>query len=239
MACNKPEPEPTPEPDTYPGGVIATLDIRKSDLYDEHGHVIEGTEYAEVHSHDGSVDYSTMTWRDYQYFNIVIIPDTYEGVPVTKIEEDAFKNYTNHFWYVNMPDSIEEIGDYAFYWCFDLETVNLPKYGVTLPKNLKRIGHSAFESCNFKGYDIIIPDKVEIIEPLAFNGCGIKSVVIPKSVQYLGYSAFGKSEDLIIYYEGTEEEWNALYNYSKEKDEYWERYIPYWIGENIIFNYGE
>lgn len=189
-ACNKPDPEPTPEPDPYPNGVIATLDIRKSILHDEQGKAIEGTEYAKVHSHRGSVDYSTMEWQDYQYFNIVIIPDTYEGVPVTKIEEEAFKDTTNHFWYVNMPDSIEEIGSYAFYSCYELETVNLPKHGVTLPKNLKHIGAWAFAGCNFAGYDLVLPDQLETIDAYAFRGCGLNSFTLPESIQSIGMGAF-------------------------------------------------
>lgn len=54
----------------------------------------------------------------------VIIPSTYEGLPVTKILGSAFMG--RFVKEVTLPDSILEIEYHAFEWCDSLEKVNIP-----------------------------------------------------------------------------------------------------------------
>lgn len=58
---------------------------------------------------------------------------------------------------------IEEIKDFAFYNCANLQS-------VILPESLTKIGESSFEGCSALT-DIILPNKVATISDYAFAGC--------------------------------------------------------------------
>src|SRR5690606_15484699 len=49
----------------------------------------------------------------------VVIPDTLEGLPVTRIASQAFKN-KNSLTSITIPDSVTRIGYQAFYGCSSL-----------------------------------------------------------------------------------------------------------------------
>ena len=68
----------------------------------------------------------------------VIIPASYNGLPVTEIGNRAFidTNITS----VTIPSSVTRIGDWAFERCFSLTSINIPS-SVTF------IGEEAFLSC--------------------------------------------------------------------------------------------
>ena len=63
-----------------------------------------------------------------------------------------------------IPDSVETIENYAFYYCTGLES-------VTLPKKLKKIGNGAFYRCNLQ--KIVIPESVTTIGDIAFYKGGV------------------------------------------------------------------
>lgn len=82
--------------------------------------------------------------------------------------------------YVLMPDCVEVIEDNAFGGREKIER-------VYLSQNLKTIGKDVFKNSS------------------------LDSVIIPKSVQTIGSGAFGGCGDLkIVYFSGTQEEWNAI-----------------------------
>ena len=64
---------------------------------------------------------------------------------------------------IAIPDSVKEIGDYAFYSCSRLAS-------ITLPNDLKSIGDCAFYGCESVA-SLTIPDSVEYIGERAFYGC--------------------------------------------------------------------
>ena len=64
---------------------------------------------------------------------------------------------------VTMPDCVRSIGDYAFYECRSLETLNLPA-------GLTSIGDSAFSYCKSLAA-LNLPDGVKSIEGNPFRGC--------------------------------------------------------------------
>ena len=69
----------------------------------------------------------------------VTVPDTIGGYPVTSIEEAAFRSTPVST--VILPDSVTEIGWFAFADCKSLTA-------ITLPASLKSIGYGAFDGCD-------------------------------------------------------------------------------------------
>ena len=82
-----------------------------------------------------------------------------------------------------IPDSVTNIGDYAFWGCTSLKSLVIPD-GVT------SIGDCAFYDCESLK-SLVIPDSVTSIGKSAFLNCkSLKSLVIPDSVTHIGNGAF-------------------------------------------------
>ena len=82
-----------------------------------------------------------------------------------------------------IPDSVTNIGDYAFWGCKSLKSLVIPD-GVT------SIGDCAFYDCESLK-SLVIPDSVTSIGKSAFLNCkSLKSLVIPDSVTHIGNGAF-------------------------------------------------
>ncbi len=155
----------------------------------------------------------------------VVIPSEIDGYKVVGIDDEAF--YQNEdICSVTIPEGVTYIGDYAFYSCYSLEN-------VTLPDSLTEIGVSAFSDCIME--DIYLSDNITEIGDRAFRGCdSLKSVTLPSGITNIGEEAFAYCFDLAsiwipasvtnieeyafynctelddVYFEGTEEEWNAI-----------------------------
>ncbi len=83
---------------------------------------------------------------------------------------------------VEVGKGVTNIGEAAFYACFNLEN-------VSLPNTLKMIGKGAFVNCpNLK--ELVLPDKVTKIEEYAFQNCGMREITLPSSLKSLAASAF-------------------------------------------------
>ena len=82
-----------------------------------------------------------------------------------------------------IPDSVTNIGDYAFWGCTSLKSLVIPD-GVT------SIGDCAFYDCESLK-SLVIPDSVTSIGKSTFLNCkSLKSLVIPDSVTHIGNGAF-------------------------------------------------
>lgn len=73
---------------------------------------------------DGTYDYAEIEYCN-RYLVEAVIPSEVEGVPVTRISEEAFCRCP-YLESVNIPDSVQVISDYAFESCFNLRTVVMP-----------------------------------------------------------------------------------------------------------------
>lgn len=83
-----------------------------------------------------------------------------------------------------LPDTVEEIGDYALNMEKDLTSVRFPD-------GLRRIGEGAFQDC---GSLILgaLPGSLETIADNAFRGCGgTDTLILPDSVKTVGMHALG------------------------------------------------
>lgn len=92
--------------------------------------------------------------------DLVVIPEIYNGRPITIIGSRAFNNRVKK---VVLPDSIEVIESMAFWYCNKLES-------VTFSQNLKIIKKSAFYSC-VNLTEISLPKSVEMIGFECFSYC--------------------------------------------------------------------
>ncbi len=131
---------------------------------------------------------------------------------ITKIGEHSFMNCYN-VKEVEMPDTVTEIGMYAFSGCDITE--------IELSANLKTIGDRAFEDSSLNY--IVIPKGTTSIGNSVFCDCYyLKTVVLPDSLQKLGYYVFDCMTYspivnnmfyvgiIDIYYEGTSEQWKKV-----------------------------
>ena len=107
---------------------------------------------------------------------------------------------------VTIPDSVTEIGGYAFYGCAGLTSVTIPAgvtmignyafynctglTSVTIPESVREIGEWAFSGCTGL-IEVMISKGVRKIGEWAFSGCtGLTSVTVPESVREIGEEAF-------------------------------------------------
>ena len=144
---------------------------------------------------------------DYAFFRngtvvSVKLPDT-----VKEIGRSAFSCSVET---VDIPESIETIGERAFAYCAKLSAVTLPDglkaignaaflySGLTeavIPDSVESIGSSAFEGCQDLS-SLKLPQGLTEIQPWTFEGTALTSVEIPESVTSIGGFAFGYCNEL-------------------------------------------
>lgn len=101
-----------------------------------------------------------------------IIPATYNGLPVTKIGDEAFE-FSEHLESVSISEGITHIDTGAFAYCEKLKN-------ISIPKSVCSIENGAFENCDALE-SIIISQGLDIGFG-AFENCdSLKSVVIGDS----------------------------------------------------------
>lgn len=84
---------------------------------------------------------------------------------------------------LEIPSTVTEIKNYAFYDCRSLTS-------VTIPDSVTLIGDGAFSGCQ-NLTSVTIPDSVTAIGDVAFSNCSsLTSIIIPDSVTSIGYGAF-------------------------------------------------
>ena len=104
-----------------------------------------------------------------------------EGTVLTRFSKDVSK--------YSIPDSVTEIGEYAFADCSSLTEINIPE-------SVTEIGDSAFRGC-YSLTEINIPDSVAEIGQQAFEGCSsLAKINIPNSVTEIGMGVFSHCSSL-------------------------------------------
>ena len=114
------------------------------------------------------------------------VPATLDGRTVVSIEgnrsKSAFEDCVN-LQYVLLPDTIQSVGQFAFFKCDSL-------IGVSLPESLISIEHSAFKDCTSLE-DIVFPDAITFIGSSAFHGClSLQDITLPRNLEKMQAMAF-------------------------------------------------
>ena len=113
---------------------------------------------------------------------------------ITQISSSAFSNFSA-IKTINLPDSLEEIGNNAFSGCSNLSGK------VVIPKGVKSIGSSAFYSCNITELEFKSEGTLTSIGTNAFYGNGeLTNLVIPEGVESIGNEAFRGCTNLTSVY---------------------------------------
>lgn len=95
-----------------------------------------------------------------------------EGSKIKSIEKSAFEK--SHFYSIDIPASVNEIKEKAFYECKDLENLNFPE-----DSELISIGSSAISDSKIKTF--FIPPKLEEM-------CDEMSLFSKKSGKYFNFT---------------------------------------------------
>lgn len=199
-----------------------TCVICKEELYKPS----DGLEYAL--SDDGT--YYTVTGIGLCSDRNIVIPYTYNELPITSIGDRAFYRCVGRLTEIVIPDSVTRIGDGAFANCVSLMSIMVDednkyfksidnnlysKYGEKLiqyaigkkdtyfeiPSGVTCIDRYAFISCDSLT-SVAIGNSVTSIGEYTFAYCdSLTEIVIPNSIKNIGNYAFENCNNLTIYCE--------------------------------------
>lgn len=213
--------DPTPTPTPNPGGNVQPP---KPDQPQDISDATSGLKYKLTGNSYSVVGIlSTNTRTD------VVVPETYNGLPVDTIGYNAFEGATK-IKTLTLGENVTSVGDFAFKGCTALRTINLNK--------VNSIGNGAFRGCkslqfvtvsednehyfvehnvlynknkttlvlyptsNYEFDNFSIPKSVDTIRGGAFEGedLQLEIVLIGANVKEVSYNAFIDCKNLKIYY---------------------------------------
>ena len=168
--------------------------------------IITNTEYVEVERQKPQKNFSEYTTAEDDNYKYIIypsvneavltqvkndnsltenitVPDSVDGIPVTEIGSNAFKNMLS-LVSVTLPDSIKTISPCAFEWCSHLESI---EFG----NSLETIGMCAFYHCGLKS--AVFPETLRSVGMSAFSSCPLDEVTFGDDIQEIASNAFSST----------------------------------------------
>ena len=166
-----------------------------------------------VLNEDGQ-SYSVTGDINYVVTGEIIVPSTYNGLPVTRVKERGFM--LARITSIRLPDTIVEIGENAFMDCYGLREVFfgncltiIGDYAfaysrgiekISIPDSTIPIGKGAFLECSDTKF-LSIGRNIKYIGDDAFNGCtGLSNaLVLPEGLTHIGEFAFHSTSISMAY----------------------------------------
>ena len=105
---------------------------------------------------------------------------------------------------IQIPDSVETIGNAAFRYCQDLER-------ITLPSTLQKLSNTTFHGCTALS-EVTFPASLKTIEKGAFIGCRkLSEVKLPASLTTIQSYVFDSCSSLeTVFYNGSLAQWSEI-----------------------------
>lgn len=151
----------------------------------------------------------------------LLIPSTYQGLPVVEIGEGAFSGHTP-ITELSIPKTVETIREGALSGCYGLRRISVeegnPRYRVMGNCLIDGTDHRLIRGCDnswipadgsvegigdyaFSGCDgltaVTLPETVKAVGRGAFEGCSsLKRILLPEGVTFLGDGAFSGCTEL-------------------------------------------
>lgn len=125
----------------------------------------------------------------------LVVPDRVKYDNITfLITRIGWENYNNlNVTHAIIPNTIKDIGDYAFYKASNLKS-------ITLGNNVERIGYDTFALSGLES--VTLPNSVIELDVGAFMGSSLKKVILGSKVKTLKWLCFGQCynlEEIISY----------------------------------------
>ena len=156
----------------------------------------------------------------------LVIPDIFENRAVLGLKEKSFF-YADFLLSVEIPGTVESIGDRTFFSCTNLKELVLPDSvssigpsafaqctaleTITLSRRLRTLDNAAFLGCSALK-EIVLPEGLEAIAPRTFNNCAaLERVSLPSTLKSIGGYAFTGCENIhSVTYNGPRAAFDAL-----------------------------
>lgn len=143
----------------------------------------------------------------FSYCNSLTTVTFAEDSQLKSIERAAFwgsEHVHPRFKEIKIPDSVETIGNGAFYECRDLER-------IALPSALQTLSSVTFYNCTALS-EVTFPASLKTIESSAFSGCrNLSEVKLPASLTAIQSSVFHLCINLkTVSYDGSLEQWSRI-----------------------------
>lgn len=140
---------------------------------------------------------------------LITIPQYIKGNKVTVLANSVFANM-NNVYNVEIPSTVETIGEYAFANCANLTTISIPSSvtsigkgaflncarisSITIPSGIGLILEETFKGCSNLTNVVFDNERLERIGESAFEDCEMLSRInLPTSVTLISKSAFKNS----------------------------------------------
>ncbi len=167
--------------------------------------------------HSVSMSDNVVSIGNYAFSGCEVLENFSMSNSLTSIGAYAFKDCPIKSFII--PETLETLGEGAFYGCHEFDSISLPDsitslsdfvfmncskmYSINLPINLDSIGTGAFLSCK-RLNKIVLPDTINTIEDNAFKfDTGLSVITFPDSLVTIGNSVFEGCTGLKIF-EATE-----------------------------------
>ena len=172
-----------------PGGIAASMIYPEGEKLGQQ--LVKGFNIGEYIVSDNGDDTYTLSTSNLNYVDTLVIPETFNGKPITRIYAGAFANQTITNVTMTLGKNLQYIDDNAFVKCKGLRKVEFESATA-----LRSIGASAFENCDNLVQDVIFPDSMESVGANAFANTGILSLNTGGTVS-LETRAFSSCKSLV------------------------------------------